>query len=111
MVFYGGVEKLAALKKLDRRARPMPEAGSPEQIDRLVQVLSPTHLGFDRNDFALAAVRRAHLYGAKVFVDRLGKEDTEAYYLRAVEWGADGIQTDFPDRLAQVLRGIEKLRN
>jgi len=104
VVFYGGSEKLVALKKLDRRALPMPEADSPEQIDRLVQALSPTYLAFDRNDFSLAAVRRAHLYGAKVFVDRLGKEDTEAHYRQAIQWGADGIQTDFPDRLAQVLR-------
>lgn len=103
VVFYGGPEQLTELKKLEPRARPMPEAVSADHIDRLVETLAPTYFAFDQRDFTRENVRRAHLYGARVFVDRLGLEDTAAHYRVAVEWGVDGIQTDYPDRLVDFL--------
>lgn len=107
VVFYSGPEQLAELKRLEPRSRPMPEAVSAPQIDRLVEMLAPTYIAFDHRDFTRENVRRAHLYGARAFVDRLNQQDTEAHYREAVEWGADGIQTDYPDKLAPVLRTTE----
>ena len=105
VVFYGDPQRLAELKKLEPRAQPMPEGLSPDNIDRLVELLTPAHIALDQRDFTRENVRRAHLYGAKVLADRLGRPDTEAHYREALVWGVDGIQTDLPGRVAAVVRG------
>lgn len=53
-----------------------------------------------------AQVRACHAAGVRVLPWTV---NTEADWLRLLEWGVDGITTDYPDRLAELLRrrGVE----
>jgi glycerophosphoryl diester phosphodiesterase len=53
-----------------------------------------------------AQVRRCHIDGVRVVPWVV---NDEADWLRLLDWGVDGITTDYPDRLAELLqsRGIE----
>jgi glycerophosphoryl diester phosphodiesterase len=48
---------------------------------------------------------QAHALGVKVYVDIMGPADNAEGYAKALAMGVDGIQTDYPDRLVEFLRG------
>ena len=54
-------------------------------------------------------VDQAHAAGAKVYVDIMGATDNAEGYAQALALGVDGIQTDYPDRLAKFLRDRRNL--
>jgi len=49
-------------------------------------------------------IARCHEAGIQVFSDALGLNENVEQYARAIDWGIDVIQTDYPLR---VLRAIE----
>jgi glycerophosphoryl diester phosphodiesterase len=106
-VFYGGLETLAVLHRLEPEWRVMPEAVSLENLEGALALLAPKVVAFDARDFTDALIARAKRAGALVFVDRLGPLDRPAAWEEAIQSGADGIQTDHPAELARFLRSRE----
>jgi glycerophosphoryl diester phosphodiesterase len=103
-VFYGRSETLAALHGLRPAWKVMPEAVSLPALEQSIQALRPQVVAFDARDFLDPLIRRARQYGALVYVDRLGADDTPEKWEDAVRRGADGIQTDKPAELVRFLR-------
>jgi glycerophosphoryl diester phosphodiesterase len=88
------------------RLRPewkiMPEAFNPAHVRELMETLRPKIIAFDNRDFDDSTIAAARQANAGIFVDRLAN-DTKAWQ-NAIDRGATGIQTDYPDELAAFLR-------
>jgi len=88
------------------RLRPawkvMPEAFNPAHVRELVETLRPKIIAFDNRDFDDATIAAAREANVGIFVDRLA--NNPAAWQDAIDRGATGIQTDYPDELAAFLR-------
>ena len=102
-VVYGGIEKLALLKKLEAGIRLMPEAVSEVYMKQCLERLDAKVIAFDRRDFRDELIALAIAAKADIFVDRLGPDDHRAAWLDAVKRGATGIQSDHPAELKATL--------
>jgi glycerophosphoryl diester phosphodiesterase len=102
VIYSGGISK--AVQDLDPRLKIMPEAGQVESAQRLVDSLHPKVLAFSAGDFKPEVIAVAKKGNALVYVDRLGAADTADTWQEAIDWGADGIQTDHPEELVRYLR-------
>lgn len=89
-------------------ARPTAPMGRPG-LKTTLDELDPPIINIDWRFFSEELVREVHLAGKKAFVNTMGNEDNEASLVRAIDAGADYIQTDRMDLLAPLLesRGIE----
>ena len=103
-VVYQSPEYLAQLKAIDPRIRGLPPLGKPEDLPELVEKLRPYAVDVKWDLLSQDLIARCHEAGVRVFSDALGKHETIEDYLKAMEWGIDLIQTDYPLR---VLRAIE----
>ena len=93
---------LPELARLRPEWKIMPEAFNPAHVRELMETLRPKIIAFDNRDFddpTIAAARQANV---GIFVDRLAN-DPKAWQ-NAIDRGAIGIQTDYPDELAAFLR-------
>lgn len=102
-VVYQSIDYGRRLKALDPDIRLLPPLKTPDDLATVVE-LSP--FGVDAGWSILSAelIDRCHRLGIRVFSDALGPHETLADYRRAIDWGVDVIQTDYPLR---VLRAIE----
>ena len=73
-------------------------------LPRLVQELNPPIVNMDWPQFSEPLVRDVHLAGKKAFVNTMGPNDTEFGITKAIEAGADYLQSDHLDVLMQLLR-------
>jgi glycerophosphoryl diester phosphodiesterase len=64
--------------------------------------LRPKVIAFDNRDFNDATIKAAREANVGIFVDRLAKNPNS--WQDAIDRGATGIQTDYPDELAAFLR-------
>jgi glycerophosphoryl diester phosphodiesterase len=103
-VVYQSAQFLEKLKKLHPKVRALPPLDKVEHFDK-VAAISP--YGFDTEWKILSKelIEKAHNAGIKIFSDSLAPlhENVEEY-LKAMNWGIDVIQTNYPLR---VLRAIE----
>ncbi|QVL34513.1 glycerophosphodiester phosphodiesterase family protein [Telmatocola sphagniphila] len=103
-VVYQSAQFLEKLKKLHPKVRALPPLDKVEYFDK-VAAISP--YGFDTEWKILSKelIEKAHNTGIKIFSDSLAPlhENVEEY-LKAMNWGIDVIQTNYPLR---VLRAIE----
>jgi glycerophosphoryl diester phosphodiesterase len=108
VIVYNGVEGVKLWKRIAPSIPVMPSL--PDEFRRVGGVAE-----FERGcpaevldghfrEWTPELVAQAHAAGAAVYVDIMGPDDNPAGYARAIEMGVDGIQTDFPDRLARFLR-------
>jgi glycerophosphoryl diester phosphodiesterase len=102
VIYSGRISK--EIQDLDQRLKIMPEAGSAERAQKLVDELHPKVLAFDANDFKPDVIAVAKKAGALIYVDRLGPADNPVAWQAAIDQGADGIQTDHPEELVKFLR-------
>jgi glycerophosphoryl diester phosphodiesterase len=82
----------------------MPEAISPDISKFFERGLQLQVMAFDANDFkdpVIAVAKQAH---TQIFVDRLGDADNPETWQKAIDAGANGIQTNLPAELAAYLR-------
>jgi glycerophosphoryl diester phosphodiesterase len=102
-VVYQSAEYAAKLKTLDSRLRPLPPLRAAADLEKVAEVRP---YGVDANWRALSQelIAACHDRGIKVFSDALGAHETLTQYHRAITWGLDLIQTDYPLR---VLRAVE----
>jgi glycerophosphoryl diester phosphodiesterase len=102
VIYSGRISK--EIQDLDPRLKIMPEAGSAERAQKLIDELHPKVLAFDANDFKPDIIAVAKKAGVLIYVDRLGQADNPAAWQAAIDQGADGIQTDHPEDLVKFLR-------
>jgi len=105
VVIYGDPFLLYDIHKLRPTWKVMPEALSEELAAYLVSKLNLQVLAFDADDFKPKTIQIAHQANALVYVDRLGSADTPESWSKAIEMGANGIQSNHPAELVQFLRG------
>ncbi|HQQ01262.1 MAG TPA: hypothetical protein PLY86_22630, partial [bacterium] len=72
--------------------------------------LNPPIVNMDWPQFTESLVLETHLLGKKAFVNVMGANDTEFGMLRAMDAGADYLQSDHLDLLMPLLRarGLHK---
>jgi len=79
--------------------RVMPEAGNASRLQQLIDSLHLRVAAFDESDFKPETIGIARQHGVEIYVDRLGRFDTESGWQSAIDAGASGIQTDHPAEL------------
>jgi glycerophosphoryl diester phosphodiesterase len=102
-VVYQSPEYLAKLRALEPAVRTLPPLNAADDFEK---VAAAKPFGVDAKWSALSRelIARCHAAGIQVFSDALGFNENVEQYGRAIEWGIDVIQTDYPLR---VLRAIE----
>ena len=102
-VVYQSLEYCGKLKAIEPRARLLPPLSS---LDNLNTVAAIKPFGVDARWGILSSdmISQCHAKGILVFSDALGLNENIIQYRRAISWGIDCIQTDYPLR---VLRAFE----
>ncbi len=93
---------LPEIARLKPAWQTMPEAFNPAHVRELMETLRPRIIAFDNRDFDDATIAAAREAKVGIFVDRLA--NNPAAWQNAIDRGATGIQTDYPDELAAFLR-------
>lgn len=93
----------------DFRARPTVPNGRVG-LPVLIRHVGPPIVNINWKEFTEPLVREVHLAGREAFLNTMGPNDTEFGILRAIDAGADYIQSDRPDILMPLLRarGLHK---
>jgi glycerophosphoryl diester phosphodiesterase len=100
---YGGPQFLARVKAVDPRIRLLPPLGSPGAIDALARELQPFAFDTKWEILSPELIARCHELGIKVFSDSLGNHEHIEDFQKAMDWGIDLIQTDYPLRLFRAI--------
>lgn len=104
-LFCGDWTKMHATLNIEKGFLIRPTA--PKGLDGLETVIKefdPPIVNMDWPYFTEAFVREIHLKGKLAFVNTMGKTDDETSLTRAIDAGADYIQTDRLDLLLPLLR-------
>jgi glycerophosphoryl diester phosphodiesterase len=104
VVIYGNPFFLYEVHKIRPSLKVMPETISPDICKFLVRAMQPQVMAYDANDFKEPVIGCAQQANAKIYVDRLGPQDNPEEWQKAIDQGADGIQTNLPGELATYLR-------
>ena len=88
---------------------PMPDPESEEELKEMLAKTKAEVVAPVWSDFSETFSEKCHAVGATVFVDE--RESDPANWSLALEWGADGIQTDDPEGLIDFLKRRERFRN
>jgi glycerophosphoryl diester phosphodiesterase len=104
VVIYGNPFFLYEVHKIRPALKVMPEAISPDICKFMVRAMQPQVLAFDANDFKDGVIDCAKQANAQIYVDRLGDADNAEDWQKAIDQGANGIQTNLPGELATYLR-------
>jgi glycerophosphoryl diester phosphodiesterase len=107
VVIYGSPFFLYDVHKIRPTLRVMPEAISPDICKYLDRAMQLQVIAFDASDFKDPVIDIAKQARAQIFVDRLGDADTPEAWQKAIDQGANGIQTNLPAELATYLREHE----
>ena len=81
---------------------PMPDPGEEKNIPKVVKKASPLVLATDMGKLSESFVKTAHEHRSMVFVD--DKKRTREEWERILNWNTDGIQTDEPAKLIELLK-------
>jgi glycerophosphoryl diester phosphodiesterase len=102
-VVYQSAQYCDKLRKIDSGVRTLPPLGRLEQVDA-VAAIKPYGVDAEWTILSKEVIAKCHERGIKVFSDALGRHESLDQYRKAMDWGIDCIQTDYPLR---VLRAIE----
>ena len=102
-VIYGDGTTLTRIKKLAPELRIMPRLNDPDRMERLADRLQPYAFDVSWEILSADLIQRCHMREIKVFSDAIGEHETIAEYCKAIEWGIDAIQTDYPLRVLTAL--------
>ncbi len=110
-LYCGDWDKMKATLAIDPGfiIRPTAPKGLPG-LQQVIAELDPPIVNIDWRYFSEELVREIHLDGRKAFVNTMGDKDNAESLTRAIEAGADYIQTDQLDVLLPLLRerGLHK---
>ena len=107
VVIYGSAPFLTAVQKIRPTLKVMPEAENLSTCRELVVNLHPQVMAFDSGDFKPDVIDCARNGNARIYVDRMFDPDNAAGWQKAIDMGANGIQTDRPAELVGYLRAHE----
>ncbi len=96
-IVYQQAGYLAQLKGINGSIRGMPPADSIEQVTALAAGLKPFAVDTPWRRLSKKYIDGCHAAGIQVFSDAPSTANVESYR-RAIAWGIDLIQTDFPLR-------------
>jgi glycerophosphoryl diester phosphodiesterase len=102
VIYSGRMSK--EVQELDARLKIMPEARNAKVAKNLMSELKVKVMAFDAADFKPEVIAIAKQGHVQIFVDRLGPADNPQAWEEAVQLGASGIQTDYPEELVNFLR-------
>ena len=80
---------------------PMPDPDSEVSLENMLRRKKPSVVAPVWSDFSSTFAAACHDTGVLVFVDE--KEPSDANWQQALDWGANGIQTDDPEKLIEFL--------
>lgn len=104
VVIYGNPFFLYEVHRLRPLIKVMPETISPDICKFMVRAVKPQVMAFDAGDFKDGVIDCAKQANAEIYVDRLGDADNPDAWQKAIDEGANGIQTNLPAELAAYLR-------
>jgi len=102
-VIYADGGTLTRMKKLAPELRIMPRLNDPDRMERLADRLQPYAFDVSWEILSEDLIRRCHRLDIKVFSDAIGEHENSEEYRKAIEWGIDAIQTDYPLRVLTAL--------
>jgi glycerophosphoryl diester phosphodiesterase len=79
----------------------MPDPGKEKNIIKVIEQSRPKVLATDMGELSASFVKTAHQNGVKVFTD--DKNASLHEWEQILKWGTDGIQTDQPEKLIELL--------
>jgi glycerophosphoryl diester phosphodiesterase len=98
-------DQVAALRQTCSECIPMPDPESEETLPAMLKQTRPRIVAPVWSVFSSTFAAKCHEAGAHVFVDE--HKSGKACWRLALDWGADGIQTDTPAELIEFLIGRE----
>lgn len=93
--------QVEAVRRACPQCIPMPDPEPGSSLQAMLKMTKPEVVAPVWKDFSATFSEPCHAIGAMVFVDE--RESTEANWQQALDWGADGIQTDAPEGLIAFL--------
>lgn len=84
------------------RSFPMPDPGDEKNLNVALEKIKPNVIATDMGKLSESFVETAHKFNTMVFVDE--KEGTILEWEKIISWGTDGIQTDKPSELLNLLK-------
>ncbi len=108
VVVYADEGQLKEFAELEPTIKIMPDPGAAEQTDRILNAFHPQVVAYTWKGITKECVEKCHASGAKVFLDVLGDGDNREGMNRVLDWGTDGLQTDRPELLLEVLAERKK---
>jgi glycerophosphoryl diester phosphodiesterase len=107
VVIYDSVARLRAFKSLQPAVWIMPDhPRTRDEMTALLSSLKPETLDGKASDWTVEEVDTARRGGAEVWVDNLGLSDNEQGYQLSIRMEVDGIQTDHPEELLDLLKKL-----
>ncbi len=94
--------QVAGIRRACPHCIPMPDPEPQKSLAEMLQTTTPAVVAPVWSDFTATFSTTCHDAGAIVFVDEQRSE--VANWKQALEWGADGIQTDDPEGLIRYLK-------
>jgi len=79
--------------------------GIPLNLNQIIEVLNPFSINISIEFVNRQFIAKVHQMGLKIFIFTVNYPDD---IRRMLEWGADGIFTDYPDRSKQIVLNSDK---
>lgn len=102
-VWYAGPNEYKTLATVCPECHPMPDTSGNQDLDKVKQAVNPDVIAPSFEAISKEYVDRCHAAGMKLFIDESGK-DYHDCWKQLLEWGVDGIQTDHPAELVELLK-------
>jgi glycerophosphoryl diester phosphodiesterase len=104
ILWYADAARLEQIKRLCPECLIMPDPGAEANLTQIIERLHPRFVAAVWRNFSERFAQTCHQAGAIVIVDEWGK----SVWPKAVQWGADGIQTDSPAELIEYLESQDR---
>ena len=104
VIWYIPASYIEVIKEVTRNCSEcivMPDPGEENNIKKVIEEVHPKVLATDMGELSASFVKTAHQYGVKIFTD--DKKATPQEWEQILKWGTDGIQTDQPEQLIEIL--------
>jgi glycerophosphoryl diester phosphodiesterase len=103
-VIYADWQQLAEMKQLNPNIRIMPEIETVAAFRQAMNMLQPRIVAMSWDNFSAELVSTIKEAKVEIFLDILGDGDNPAGVRQAAAAGIDGVQSDHPEMVAQVLK-------
>ncbi len=102
----GSFERNRQIQQLEPNIFIRPTISKTADIAETIRTLWPPLLNMNWQAVTEENIRRTHILGSTAFVNCLASADTLLYAEMAAKAGADYIQTDYPDKVIELLKDM-----